>query len=193
MAPVGVLASVINDVRLRDLLNARLVPDAPARLTPGAAGARMIRQGLGCAHRPRSWTPPGCAHPPPARGGVVMAFGRRWAPAGRGAVQAMPPRPRAAPAACRPWPGASGPTPAVSGAARRGTPPAWHAAARPARCARRTPAPRWRRASWWGPPPYRRHGRLRGMMCAVWVASVAPRRLRRCGEAVGALEQMSSG
>jgi hypothetical protein len=64
VAPVGVLASVINDVGLRDLLNARLVPDAPAGLTPGAAGARMIRQGLGCAHRPRSWTPPGCAHPP---------------------------------------------------------------------------------------------------------------------------------
>jgi hypothetical protein len=81
VAPVGVLASVINDVGLRDLLNARLVPDAPAGLTPGAAGARMIRQGLGCAHRPRSWTPPGCAHPPRARwgrDGLRAALGHRW-------------------------------------------------------------------------------------------------------------------
>ena len=43
VAPVGVLASVINDVGLRDLLNARRIPDAPAGPTSGAAGAGMIR------------------------------------------------------------------------------------------------------------------------------------------------------
>jgi transposase len=53
-----VIASVIQDFGLIDRLDTRLVPDAPARITPGEAVAGMILQGLGCAHRPWALTPP---------------------------------------------------------------------------------------------------------------------------------------
>ena len=54
---LGVIASVIKDVGLIDMINRRLVPDAPERVTPGEAVAGMILNGLGFAHRPLSLTP----------------------------------------------------------------------------------------------------------------------------------------
>jgi hypothetical protein len=58
------MASVINDWGLMDMINARRVPDAQAVRTPGAAGAGMIRKGLGGANRPLSLTPPFVANNP---------------------------------------------------------------------------------------------------------------------------------
>jgi transposase len=57
LAHLGVMASVIQDVGLIDLINARLVPDAQEVLTPGDAMAGMIRNGVGFANRPLSLTP----------------------------------------------------------------------------------------------------------------------------------------
>jgi transposase len=54
---LGVIASVIKDIGLIDMINARLVPDQQAVLTPGEAVAGMILNGLGFAHRPLSLTP----------------------------------------------------------------------------------------------------------------------------------------
>jgi transposase len=54
---VGVIAAVIKDLELIEMINARLVPDPHAVLTPGEAMAGMIFNGLGCAHRPLSLTP----------------------------------------------------------------------------------------------------------------------------------------
>jgi transposase len=61
---LGVSASVIKDIGLMDMSNARLVPDEQERITPGAAVAGMIRNGLGFAHRPLSFTPQFCANTP---------------------------------------------------------------------------------------------------------------------------------
>jgi hypothetical protein len=52
-----VIASVINDRGVIDLMNARLVPDHQAGLTPGEAVAGLMRHGLGGAQRPWSLTP----------------------------------------------------------------------------------------------------------------------------------------
>jgi hypothetical protein len=60
----GVLASVIKDIGFIDMMNARRVPDQQDVLTPGAAVAGMILNGLGCAHRPWSLTPPFFASKP---------------------------------------------------------------------------------------------------------------------------------
>jgi transposase len=54
---LGVLASVIKDLGLMDMINARLVPDPQEVLTPGEAVAGMILNGLGFANRPLSLTP----------------------------------------------------------------------------------------------------------------------------------------
>ena len=54
---LGVIASVIKDLRLIDMIDARLVPDAQEILTPGEAVAGMMLNGLGFAHRPLSLTP----------------------------------------------------------------------------------------------------------------------------------------
>jgi len=51
---LGVLVSVIKDLGLIDLSNARLVPDRQEVLTPGEAMAGMILNGLGFANRPLS-------------------------------------------------------------------------------------------------------------------------------------------
>jgi transposase len=51
------MASVIKDVGLIDMINARLVPDAQEVITPGEAVAGMILNGLGFANRPLSLTP----------------------------------------------------------------------------------------------------------------------------------------
>jgi transposase len=61
---LGVIASVIKDLGLIDMINARLVPDAQAVLTPGEAGAGMILNGLGFANRPLSLTPQFLANKP---------------------------------------------------------------------------------------------------------------------------------
>ena len=54
---LGVIAAVINELGLIDMINARLVPDPQEVLTPGEAVAGMILNGLGFANRPLSWTP----------------------------------------------------------------------------------------------------------------------------------------
>jgi transposase len=54
---LGVIASVIKELGLIDMINARLMPDAQEALTPGEAVAGMILNGLGFAHRPLSLTP----------------------------------------------------------------------------------------------------------------------------------------
>ena len=51
------IASVIKELGLVDMINARLVPDAQEVLTPGEAVAGMILNGLGFANRPLSLTP----------------------------------------------------------------------------------------------------------------------------------------
>jgi hypothetical protein len=61
-------------------INARLVPDAPDVITPGEAMAGMILNGLGCATRPWSSTPPLLARPPRdgfCRAGMHAALGHR--------------------------------------------------------------------------------------------------------------------
>jgi transposase len=54
---LGVIASVIKDIGLIDMINARLMPDQQEVLTPGEAVAGMILNGLGFANRPLSLTP----------------------------------------------------------------------------------------------------------------------------------------
>jgi transposase len=54
---LGVMASVIKDIELIEMINARLIPDGQATLTPGEAVAGMILNGLGFAPRPLSLTP----------------------------------------------------------------------------------------------------------------------------------------
>jgi hypothetical protein len=58
------MAAVIHAGGLRDRINARRGPDAPAARTPGDAIAGMSLQGRGCANRPWSVTPPCCANTP---------------------------------------------------------------------------------------------------------------------------------
>ena len=54
---LGVMASVIKDLGLIDMINARLMPDDQEVITPGEAMAGMILNGLGFANRPLSLTP----------------------------------------------------------------------------------------------------------------------------------------
>ena len=61
---LGVIASVIKDLGLIDMINARLVPDAQEVLTPGEAMVGMILNGLGFANRPLSLTPQFFANKP---------------------------------------------------------------------------------------------------------------------------------
>ncbi len=49
---LGVIASLIKDLGLINMIDARLVPDAQVMITPGEAVAGMILNGLGFAHRP---------------------------------------------------------------------------------------------------------------------------------------------
>ena len=46
------------------MIDTRLVPDSQEEITPGEAGAGMILNGLGCAHRPLFLTPQLLAHKP---------------------------------------------------------------------------------------------------------------------------------
>jgi transposase len=61
---LGVISSVMKDLGLVDMINARLVPDAQEALTPGEAMAGMILNGLGFANRPLSLTPQFFANKP---------------------------------------------------------------------------------------------------------------------------------
>ena len=61
---LGLIASVIKDLGLIDMIDRRLMPDAQAVITPGEAVAAMILNGLGFAHRPLSLTPQFFANKP---------------------------------------------------------------------------------------------------------------------------------
>src|ERR687891_343567 len=54
---LGLIASVIKNLGLIAMIDARLVPDAQEEITPGEAVAGMILNGLGFANRPLSLTP----------------------------------------------------------------------------------------------------------------------------------------
>ena len=53
----GLIASVIKDLGLIDMIDTRLVPDEQEEITPGEAVAGMILNGLGFTNRPLSLTP----------------------------------------------------------------------------------------------------------------------------------------
>jgi transposase len=61
---LGVIAEVMKDLGLIDMIDARLVPDKQEGLTPGEAIAGMILNGLGFANRPLSLTPQFFANTP---------------------------------------------------------------------------------------------------------------------------------
>jgi transposase len=54
---LGLIASMIKDLGLISMIDARLVPDEQEEITPGEAVAGMLLNGLGFANRPRSLTP----------------------------------------------------------------------------------------------------------------------------------------
>src|SRR5215510_3437572 len=61
---LGLIAAVIKDIGLIDMIDTRLVPDAHEEITPGEAMAGMILTGLGFANRPLSLTPQFFANKP---------------------------------------------------------------------------------------------------------------------------------
>jgi len=61
---LGLLTEVIKDIRLIDMIDARLRPDSQEEITPGEAVAGMILNGLGFANRPLSLMPQFCANKP---------------------------------------------------------------------------------------------------------------------------------
>ena len=61
---LGLIASVIKDLGLIDMIDRRLVPDEQERITSGEAVAGMILNGLGFANRPLSLTPQFFANKP---------------------------------------------------------------------------------------------------------------------------------
>ena len=61
---LGLMASVIKDLGLIGMIDARLVPDEQEEITPGEAVAGMILNGLGFANRPLSLTPQFFANKP---------------------------------------------------------------------------------------------------------------------------------
>jgi transposase len=61
---LGLMASVIKDLGLIDMIDRRLVPDEQEMITPGEAVAAMILNGLGFANRPLSLTPQFFANKP---------------------------------------------------------------------------------------------------------------------------------
>jgi transposase len=61
---LGVIASVIKDLGLIDMIDTRLVPEAQEKITSGEAVAGMILNGLGFANRPLSLTPQFFANKP---------------------------------------------------------------------------------------------------------------------------------
>ena len=61
---LGLIASVIKNLGLIAMIDARLVPDAQEEITPGEAVAGMILNGLGFSNRPLSLTPQFFANKP---------------------------------------------------------------------------------------------------------------------------------
>ena len=61
---LGLIAEVIKDIGLIDMIDTRLVPDNQEEITPGEAVAGMLLNGLGFANRPLSLTPPFFANKP---------------------------------------------------------------------------------------------------------------------------------
>src|SRR5438105_11765639 len=61
---LGLIAEVIKDIGLIDMIDTRLVPDSQEEITPGEAVAGMILNGLGFANRPLSLTPQFFANKP---------------------------------------------------------------------------------------------------------------------------------
>ena len=61
---LGLIASMIKDVGLISMVDARLVPDAQEEITPGEAVAGMILNGLGFANKPLTLTPQFFANKP---------------------------------------------------------------------------------------------------------------------------------
>ena len=61
---LGLIASVIKDLGLVSMIDARLIPDDQEEITPGEAVAGMILNGLGFANRPLSLTPQFFANKP---------------------------------------------------------------------------------------------------------------------------------
>src|SRR5215467_2039136 len=61
---LGLIASVINDLGLVSLIDARLKPDDQEAITPGEAVKGMILNGLGFANRPLSLSPQFFANKP---------------------------------------------------------------------------------------------------------------------------------
>jgi transposase len=61
---LGLIASVIKDIGLISMIDARIVPDKQEEITPGEAVAGMILNGLGFANRPLSLTPQFFANKP---------------------------------------------------------------------------------------------------------------------------------
>src|SRR5438309_5143359 len=61
---VGLIAEVIKDRGLIEMIDTRLVLDNQEEITPGEAVAGMLLNGLGFANRPLSLTPPFFANKP---------------------------------------------------------------------------------------------------------------------------------
>jgi transposase len=61
---LGLMAEVIKDLGLIDMIDVRLVPNRQEEITPGEAVAGMILNGLGFANRPLSLTPQFFANKP---------------------------------------------------------------------------------------------------------------------------------
>src|SRR6266566_8514461 len=61
---LGLMAEVIKELGLIDMIDARLAPDRQEEITPGEAVAGMVLNGLGFANRPLSLTPPFFANKP---------------------------------------------------------------------------------------------------------------------------------
>ena len=61
---LGLIAAVIKDLALMEMIARRLGPEEQERITPGEAVAGMILHGLGFANRPLSLTPQFFAHKP---------------------------------------------------------------------------------------------------------------------------------
>jgi transposase len=61
---LGLIASTMKDLKLIDMIDARLVPDAQEEITPGEAIAGMLLNGLGFANKPMTLTPQFFANKP---------------------------------------------------------------------------------------------------------------------------------
>src|SRR5207247_4037853 len=68
---LGIIAGVIKDVGIIEMIDARIVPDDQEDITTGEAVAGMILNGLGFSDRPLSLTPQFFANKP----GFLPTFG----------------------------------------------------------------------------------------------------------------------